>query len=191
MSLDEMKLRLLDNVEEKCSLQYAENPESDLDTRHSHLSPRTLLQIIICIALLMSTLLNILLWFTQVPGSEARLCVSEYSEKPSLAFAEILSAIQMEAQMLTAGLGLTTEKAYWQHTEYLSSNKSTSNALWDAIDTSPNTIALDADYIKKHKLDPSIPFPWDQSKGLYLIKAFHHMHCLVSSVDHHRRTYTY
>lgn len=41
-------------------------------------------------------------------------------------------------------------------------------------------VALDADYVKIHELKPSIPFPWDHSKGLFHIKAFHHIHCLVS-----------
>lgn len=74
---------------------------------------------------------------------------------------------------------MTTKATYWQSTEYTDPNRSISDLVWEAIDTSPNTISLDKDYTKKHNLGDSIPFPWDQSKGLYIVKAFHHIHCLV------------
>ncbi|KAF2203995.1 hypothetical protein GQ43DRAFT_365551, partial [Delitschia confertaspora ATCC 74209] len=77
-----------------------------------------------------------------------------------------------------AGLGLTTKQIYMQSTEYTDSNRTISDAAWEAIDTTPNMISLDKEYSRKHNLADSVPFPWDQSKGLYVVKAFHQIHCL-------------
>ena len=68
---------------------------------------------------------------------------------------------------------------YEVYTDYMHENRTISDALWDKLDSSPIVVALDQDYTESHDLDPSIPFPWDQSKGLYHLKAFHHIHCLV------------
>ncbi|KAF2736291.1 hypothetical protein EJ04DRAFT_490041 [Polyplosphaeria fusca] len=76
------------------------------------------------------------------------------------------------------GLALDTPSSYHIYTEFINHNRSISDPLWEALDSSPIVVALDAAYARRHKLKESIPFPWDQSKGLYHIKAFHHIHCL-------------
>ncbi|KAH7345862.1 hypothetical protein BKA66DRAFT_517192 [Pyrenochaeta sp. MPI-SDFR-AT-0127] len=57
-------------------------------------------------------------------------------------------------------------------------NRTISDALWEQLDSSPIVVALDQEYTDSHNLKASIPFPWDQSKGLFHVKAFHHIHCL-------------
>lgn len=54
------------------------------------------------------------------------------------------------------------------------------DALWGALDISPGTIALSDEYAAQNGLPRSQRFPWDESKGTYIIGAFHQMHCLVS-----------
>jgi hypothetical protein len=50
---------------------------------------------------------------------------------------------------------------------------------WESFDTGPIVVALDHAYTDSHGLARSVPFPWDDEKGLYHIKAFHDLHCLV------------
>ena len=53
------------------------------------------------------------------------------------------------------------------------------DALWGALDISPGTIALSDEFAAQNGLPRSQRFPWDESKGTYIIGAFHQMHCLV------------
>lgn len=54
------------------------------------------------------------------------------------------------------------------------------DALWAALDISPGTIALSDGFAARNGLPRSQRFPWDKSKGIYILGAFHQMHCLVS-----------
>ncbi|CAF9904742.1 hypothetical protein IMSHALPRED_000160 [Imshaugia aleurites] len=53
------------------------------------------------------------------------------------------------------------------------------DALWGALDISAGTIALSDDFAASNGLPRSQRFPWDRSKGTYIIGAFHQMHCLI------------
>ena len=131
--------------------------------------------VILSIIMVMSICLNcglvIAYWRAR---TQMFLCPSEYS-KPSW---EVWKSLYLVNTV--AGLGLTTKATYWQQTEYSDHNRTISDAAWEALDTSPIMISLDQTYSRQHDLADSIPFPWDQSRGLYHVKAFHHIHCLVS-----------
>ena len=58
------------------------------------------------------------------------------------------------------------------------------DALWGALDISPGTIALSDDFAAQNGLPLSQRFPWENSKGIYIIGAFHQMHCLVFLHSH-------
>lgn len=70
---------------------------------------------------------------------------------------------------------------YHNYTDYMHSNNSISDKLWDDLDISPLVVALSDDWAEEHGLPVSVfRFPWDEkSKGLYYLKAFHGLHCLV------------
>lgn len=53
------------------------------------------------------------------------------------------------------------------------------DALWGALDISPGTIALSDEFAAQNGLPRSQRFPWDETKGTYIIGAFHQMHCLI------------
>lgn len=78
-----------------------------------------------------------------------------------------------------SGLGYDTPTEYRVHTAY-GQNTSESDNLWDTIDSSPIIVALTDKYATSKALDLSARFPWDESKGIYHVKAFHHLHCLKS-----------
>ena len=51
---------------------------------------------------------------------------------------------------------------------------------WEAIDIDPGIVAVPLGWAEEHNLAESQPFPWDPDKRLYVISAFHTIHCLVS-----------
>lgn len=51
---------------------------------------------------------------------------------------------------------------------------------WDAISIDNGSIALDFAYVQKMGLPPAQPFPWDATKGIYILNGYHGIHCLVS-----------
>ena len=51
--------------------------------------------------------------------------------------------------------------------------------LWAALNMDPTLIALPDDFATKHGLPKAQRFPWDKTKGIYQLEAFHQLHCLV------------
>ncbi|MCJ1308626.1 hypothetical protein MMC25_002279 [Agyrium rufum] len=64
------------------------------------------------------------------------------------------------------------------------------NAVWEEkTDYSPGIIALDDSYAKSMGLPRSQRFPWDKSKGIYVLNAYHNLHCVKTirdSIDQYR-----
>jgi hypothetical protein len=175
MGREEAKHKLLSSTGNDYSDDDLESCDAD-ETKFALDGPSRNFTPYLAVALLLSLILNcVLLVAYYLARGQMHLCPSEYS-KLSIFNSRISQGLQV-----LAGLGLTTKATYWQSTAYTDENRTISDAVWEAIDTSPNTISLDKDYTRKHNLADSIPFPWDQSKGLYIVKAFHHMHCLVHS----------
>jgi hypothetical protein len=77
-----------------------------------------------------------------------------------------------------AGLAYDTPKIYMSS---WGKNETEADEYWESLDASPVVVALDYnEAAQQYGLGKSAPFPWDNEKGLYYIKAFHHIHCLVS-----------
>lgn len=54
--------------------------------------------------------------------------------------------------------------------------------IWDAPEYRGNIgyITLRHDFAKANGIKASQDWPWDTSKGMYILQGFHSMHCLVS-----------
>lgn len=74
-----------------------------------------------------------------------------------------------------AGLKRTVPKAW---TPNSGANETEQDALWYETSYDRGQIALDDDYAKGMGLPRAQRFPWDQSKGIYLINAYHNIHCV-------------
>jgi hypothetical protein len=61
------------------------------------------------------------------------------------------------------------------------SNLTVLDKVWWSMDTNPGIVALPMD----HHLGTTDPFPWDDSKGLYVLNSYHSLHCLVCSLSQH------
>ncbi|RAH45371.1 uncharacterized protein BO95DRAFT_319450, partial [Aspergillus brunneoviolaceus CBS 621.78] len=68
---------------------------------------------------------------------------------------------------------------YW-HTQYSAPGKaySESDDLWDAILPSHGFIAVDRQWAAVRNWPDTMSMPNDTSKGIYLLEAYHHLHCL-------------
>ena len=56
--------------------------------------------------------------------------------------------------------------------------------MWDNPEFDWNTgwVALDTQQATARGLPTSMHWPWDHSKGIYVLHGFHSMHCVVSNV---------
>jgi len=70
-------------------------------------------------------------------------------------------------------------KKYWHDTIYAHSKNNTfRDQLWDGIDIDRSVIALDHDEAALLGLPRSQNFVWDETKGIYIINAYHQLHCI-------------
>jgi hypothetical protein len=64
-------------------------------------------------------------------------------------------------------------------TLFTSLNETEVDASWSMVEADSGIVALDDSYVELKNLPTAQRFPWDDSKGLYLINAYHNIHCLV------------
>lgn len=79
-----------------------------------------------------------------------------------------------------AKVARTVPSYFYQDPTYTSHNRTIANAAWDEVKIDLGIVALSDAFVEEHGLMPAQRFPWDASKGIYLINAFHNVHCLVS-----------
>jgi len=65
-------------------------------------------------------------------------------------------------------------------TEYSDKNETKVDELWDAILPSHGFVAMDRQWAAEHHWPESMRLPNDSTKGVYLLEAYHQMHCIVS-----------
>lgn len=63
-----------------------------------------------------------------------------------------------------------------------SRNRTVADNAWRSPDLIPETglVAMPDDWVFSKGLPEAQRFPWDKSKGLYVLNGFHNIHCLVS-----------
>ena len=57
-------------------------------------------------------------------------------------------------------------------------NETDRSVLWESLDSSPGSVALDKVYAQQVGLPASQDFPWDSSKSIYLLNGHHSLHCM-------------
>lgn len=89
-----------------------------------------------------------------------------------------------------AELRRNVEEPYVRITHYSSDNETLQDQLWHDIDIDPGVVALSDDWAAQHGLRTAQRFPWDQTKGVYLLHGYHNLHCLKiihNSLSEYRR----
>lgn len=70
------------------------------------------------------------------------------------------------------------EEPYVFVSNYTAEDEEVQNKLWEDINIDDGVVALSDDWAAAHGLRPSQRFPWDDTKGIYILHGFHNMHCL-------------
>ncbi|GAW17258.1 hypothetical protein ANO14919_067130 [Xylariales sp. No.14919] len=70
------------------------------------------------------------------------------------------------------------EEPYVIVTPYSSDNETLQDELWYNINVDSAVVALSDDWAAEHGLRKAQRFPWDQSKGIYILHGYHNLHCL-------------
>ena len=53
--------------------------------------------------------------------------------------------------------------------------------LWSELGIDAGVVALSDSYVSEKGLPEAMRFPWDDTKGVYFVNAYHNLHCLVST----------
>ncbi|CAJ2512979.1 Uu.00g010980.m01.CDS01 [Anthostomella pinea] len=103
----------------------------------------------------------------------------------SLAFNLLFAASYLRASFLLseksspyAKLERNREEPYVIVTPYSSENEALQDQLWYDINVDAAVVALSDDWASQHDLRKAQRFPWDQTKGLYILHGYHNLHCL-------------
>jgi hypothetical protein len=83
--------------------------------------------------------------------------------------------------LASAGLVWDTPDKFMLKGPYDSENATFTEQSWNNLNYDLGSIALSYDYAASLGLSKAQPFPWDDSKRLYFLNAYHSVHCLVSS----------
>ena len=81
--------------------------------------------------------------------------------------------------LLLAGLTWDTPSEFNLNGPFVDENETLANLAWEDVKDDLGSIALDDHYASSLGLPRAQRFPWDQSKGLYFLNAYHDLHCLV------------
>ncbi|KAI2617255.1 hypothetical protein GGS26DRAFT_413406 [Hypomontagnella submonticulosa] len=112
---------------------------------------------------------------------------SEIDEKDtSLPVQRVHSSMRHRCGLLLVVITLLTSLRRNKPTEILSSsdfdstNRTVQNAAWSHVDVEPwnGFVALDEDYTIAQGLPHSQRWPWDLSKGVYIMTSSHELHCV-------------
>ncbi|KAH8719545.1 hypothetical protein GQ44DRAFT_623299, partial [Phaeosphaeriaceae sp. PMI808] len=74
--------------------------------------------------------------------------------------------------------------------EYVNDTNLTATSLaWEALSGDPGVVALSDEFVAATQLPVAMRYPWDSSKGVYLLQGFHNLHCIRtvyrSIMDYH------
>ena len=80
---------------------------------------------------------------------------------------------------LEANLARNVPVAFEESSPYTDPNEALAKELWDRINIDAGMVALPADFAAANGLPLAQRFPWDPSKGIYLLNGHHNLHCIV------------
>jgi len=153
MGLQSEEYRLLQDSEE-CI-----NEKSIKSYRHHDCpSARHTLHKIILIALLFLSLAsNVILLLAKTTGSQKEEGLTGHT--------------------IYGDLSYDQSKPFVAYSEYSSENFTQTDALWEAIDFDDGLVALPKEWTDAKGLPQTATYPWDESKGIWLLNGYHGLHC--------------
>ena len=64
-------------------------------------------------------------------------------------------------------------------TKYGNTNLTEAAVIWEDISFDAGMVALDHSWAEANGIPKAQDFPWDKSKGLFVLNGYHSLHCLV------------
>ncbi|KAG9230528.1 hypothetical protein BJ875DRAFT_487885 [Amylocarpus encephaloides] len=108
-----------------------------------------------------------------------------------LGLSVVLNIVHTVGFMLSSGFGvaqplllakvgphLTVQTQWLQTSRYSSRNDTERDVHWDNINYDNGLVAVPESWARDRDLPMGSVFPWDNTKRIYLINAYHAMHCL-------------
>ncbi|KAI2613459.1 uncharacterized protein GGS25DRAFT_467243 [Hypoxylon fragiforme] len=95
-----------------------------------------------------------------------------------LIFGIIHLTVRTDPSSRYANLRRTREEPYVLVTQYSSDNDTLQDQLWHNINVDSAVVALSDEWAARHDLRTAQRFPWDQTKGIYILHGYHNLHCL-------------
>lgn len=94
------------------------------------------------------------------------------------------------AKLLAANLQRNQRITWTDDSDFASHNRTVWDQAWDTLNPDTGFVAISDDFTKRTGLHESQRWPWDSSKGLYLLQGHHNLHCLVSHLILPRGTHS-
>ncbi|KAL1610125.1 hypothetical protein SLS60_001790 [Paraconiothyrium brasiliense] len=79
----------------------------------------------------------------------------------------------------------TVSRTIYAHSKYMSNDEEVASEAWDEILAGHGVIALNADYVAAKKLPPSVSLLDNSGNFMYVIEAYHAMHCTKVIREHY------
>ncbi|RYN44532.1 hypothetical protein AA0114_g9922 [Alternaria tenuissima] len=156
---------------------------SDQASEHGPLPPSTHRRLYPTIALVLLTVANvcvlglsIAIWRTAGVAATATPEVSSTPTPTSLALPNALDPQPSELARVDS-LPIAFVPFHW-NTPWGAPNASDADPLWDNINTAHGHIAVDHEFAAENHWPPSMDIPGMPGKGMYLLQAYHQLHCL-------------
>ena len=70
-------------------------------------------------------------------------------------------------------------------TKYGNTNLTEAAVIWEDISFDAGMVALDHAWAEAKGIPQAQNFPWDKSKGLFVLNGYHSLHCLVRMLQLH------
>lgn len=70
-------------------------------------------------------------------------------------------------------------------TKYGNTNLTEAAVVWEDISFDAGMVALDHTWAESKGIPRAQDFPWDKSKGLFVLNGYHSLHCLVRMLHLH------
>ncbi|MCJ1458962.1 hypothetical protein MMC28_009339, partial [Mycoblastus sanguinarius] len=147
--------------------------------RRQNLTSGSLPTFIVSVVLSFSLAANILWIIQSIRSTPGEPCSSQ------TAFGRVDALLwnfdcNVELTSLQAGLERNVPIAWTHDNDFVSHNRTTWDQAWETVDKSQGTgvVAIDDDFVEKTGLPKAQRWPWDKSKGLYLLQGYHNLHCL-------------
>lgn len=128
-------------------------------------------------ALALSILCNVILFLSVARSAQSHVSTEELPS--AYGMPALTDGPRSSRLTFAAGLTKTKAVAQVQATDWWGLNETLADELWGTIKTEQGMVALSNEFTDSKGLPRGVAFPWDETKSVYFLQAYHTLHCLV------------